>query len=59
VLRAQLGLKHALERIDFAHDVIAPRIEQIRQLEKGNVVEIEAGDALEEVAGEGQPDSEA
>ena len=51
VLRAQLGLKHALERIDFAHDVIKPKLEEIRQLEAGNVVEIGPGDALDEVEG--------
>ena len=59
ILRAQLGLKHALERIDYAHDVIAPKLEEIRQLEAANVVAIEAGDALEEVSDAGQPDAEA
>jgi hypothetical protein len=48
VLRAQLGLKQALERIDFAHDVIAPKLLEIRELEAGNTVEIGPGDALEE-----------
>ena len=48
-LRAQLSLKQALERIDFAHDVIAPKLLEIRALEKGNEVavagELEAPDA--------------
>lgn len=55
MLRAQLGLKHALERIDHAHDVIKPKLEEIRQLEKGNVVEIGPGEVL---SGD-QPDAEA
>jgi hypothetical protein len=42
ILRAQLGLKQALERIDHAEDVVKPRLMQIRELEEGNVVEIEA-----------------
>jgi hypothetical protein len=46
VLRAQLGLKQALERIDFAHDVIKPKLLEIRELEAGNTVEIGPGDAL-------------
>lgn len=55
VLRAQLGLKHALERIDYAHDVVAPKIAEIRELEKANVVEIGPGEVL---SGD-QPDAEA
>lgn len=43
VLRAQLSLKHALERIDYQEDVIKPKLQEIRQLEAYNVVEIEAG----------------
>ena len=43
VLRAQLSLKHALERIDYAEDVIKPKLAEIRELETTNYVEIEAG----------------
>lgn len=44
ILRAQLALKHAVERIDFDFDVIKPKLEEIRALETSNVVEIEAGE---------------
>lgn len=54
ILRAELGLKHALERIDYAHDVVKPRLEEIRQLEKGNTVEV-AGE-LEEATPDGADD---
>ena len=45
-LRAQLSLKHALERIDYAEDVIKPQLEEMRALGAANhvTVEIEAGD---------------
>ena len=53
VLRAELALKHALERVDYDYDVIVPQLEKIRELEAGNTVEVsgelEAGNA--EVAG--------
>ena len=49
VLRAQLSLKQALERIDYAHDVVAPKLAEIKALEAGNTVEVagelEAADA--------------
>jgi hypothetical protein len=46
LLRAQLSLKHALERIDFAEDVVKPKLEEIRQIEATQKVtlEIEEGD---------------
>jgi hypothetical protein len=48
VLRAELALKHAFERIDFDYDVVVPKLEEIRQLEAArNTVtvppELEAG----------------
>ncbi len=45
-LRAQLSLKHALERIDYAEDVVAPQLLEMRQQAALNnvSVEIEAGD---------------
>lgn len=42
VLRAQLSLKHAIERIDFAEDVVKPKLAEIRALEQTQHVEIEA-----------------
>ena len=46
LLRAQLSLRHALERIDYAEDVVKPKLEEIRQLEETQKVtlEIEEGD---------------
>lgn len=46
VLRAQLSLKHALERIAYAEEVVKPKLEEIRKLEatKKVVIEIEEGD---------------
>jgi len=46
VLRAQLSLKHAIERIDYAEDVVKPKLEEIRQIEATQKVtlEIEEGD---------------
>ncbi len=46
LLRAQLSLKHALERIDYAEDVVKPKLAEIRALEAGQKVtlEIEEGD---------------
>jgi hypothetical protein len=44
VLRAQLSLKHALERIDYNLDVIAPKLEEIRALEATQHVAIEGGE---------------
>jgi len=41
VLRAQLSLQHALERIDHRHDVIKPKLEEIRKLEATQKVDIE------------------
>ena len=43
VLRAQLSLKHALERIDYAEDVVKPKLAEIRALEATQHVAIEAG----------------
>ena len=45
-LRAQLSLKHALERIDYAEDVIKPQLLEMRQQSALNdvTVEIEAGE---------------
>jgi hypothetical protein len=46
VLRAQLSLKQAIERIDYAEDVIKPQLEEMRELAKTHhvAVEIEPGD---------------
>jgi len=46
LLRAQLSLKQAFERIDYAEDVIAPKLAEIRALQKANTVQvaIEEGD---------------
>lgn len=46
LLRAQLSLQQAYERIDFAEDVIKPKLAEVRALEKKKKVtpEIEAGD---------------
>ena len=46
VLRAQLSLKHAVERIDYDFDVIKPKLEEIRALEATQHVNIaiEEGD---------------
>jgi hypothetical protein len=41
-LRAQLSLKQALERIDFDFDVVAPKLEEMRQLEATHDVEVQA-----------------
>jgi hypothetical protein len=43
VLRAQLSLKHALERIEYAENVIKPKLAEIRALEATQHVAIEAG----------------
>jgi hypothetical protein len=53
VLRAQLSLKHALERIDYQEDVIKPKLLEIRELEQYNTVSIEAGpeDAADGIGG--------
>ena len=45
-LRAQLSLKQAFERIDYAEDVVKPQLLAIRQRESSEIVEIEA--ALED-----------
>ena len=46
LLRAQLSLQQALERIDYAEDVIKPKLAEIKALEKTQHVdlEIEPGD---------------
>jgi hypothetical protein len=47
VLRAQLSLKQAIERIDYAEDVIAPKLMEMREIAKTetiDAIEIEAGD---------------
>jgi hypothetical protein len=41
-LRAQLALQHSFERIDYDYDVIVPELQKIRELEKENVVDVEA-----------------
>jgi len=50
-LRAQLSLKQAYERIDFAEDVIKPQVLAIRQREATEevdvVAELEAPDAAD------------
>jgi hypothetical protein len=54
VLRAELALRHAFERIDYDEDVIKPKLLEIRALEDGNVIEVtpelEVGDALHGLA---------
>ena len=44
LLRAQLSLKHAYERIDYAEDVVKPKLEEIRRLELTDKVDVEAED---------------
>lgn len=46
LLRAQLSLKHAIERIDHAEDVIKPQLLEMRELAKTQniTLEIEPGD---------------
>ena len=46
LLRAQLSLKHAIERIDYAEDVVKPKLEELAELEATQKVqvEIEEGD---------------
>ncbi len=46
LLRAQLSLRQAFERIDYAEDVVKPRLMEIRALEEKNrvTIEIESGD---------------
>jgi hypothetical protein len=49
LLRAQLSLKHAVERIDYDFDVIHPALNEMRQreiTEKVNVI-VEEGDLRE------------
>jgi hypothetical protein len=41
LLRAQLSLKHACERIDHAEDVIKPQLESMRELAKTQRIAIE------------------
>ena len=41
VLRAQLSLKHACERIDHAEDVVKPQLELMRELARTQDVELE------------------
>lgn len=49
VLRAQLSLKHALERIDFAHDVIAPKVAEMKAAAQEGEVVLELGTPEEEL----------
>lgn len=42
-LRAQLALKHQYERIDYAEDVVKPKLKEMRELAKNNNLEIEMG----------------
>lgn len=44
ILRAELSLKHAIERIDYAEDVVKPRLAEIRKLEATKRVAIEASE---------------
>jgi len=44
LLRAQLSLKQAHERIDYAIDVIAPRLAEMRELAKVNDITFELGE---------------
>lgn len=49
VLRAQLSLKHALERIDFRHDVIAPKLKELRAAAQEGTPTLELGSPEEEL----------
>jgi hypothetical protein len=51
VLRAQLSLKHALERIDFQHDVIAPKLAELKAAAQEGEVVLEIGAPEEELQG--------
>jgi hypothetical protein len=51
VLRAQLSLKHALERIDFQHDVIAPKLAELKAAAQEGEVVLEIGSPEEELEG--------
>ena len=55
VLRAELAVKHAFERIDHDYDVIQPKLLEIRAREAGETIdvspelekpELEAGDEV-------------
>ena len=52
VLRAELSVKQAFERIDYDFDVVMPKLEEIRAAEKNNEIdvdptlELEAGDEV-------------
>jgi hypothetical protein len=43
-MRAELALRQSFERIDYDFDVIVPKLLEIRELEKGNTVEVEPGE---------------
>lgn len=42
-MRAELALKHAMERIDYDFDVIKPKLQEMRELAKSNKIELEVG----------------
>lgn len=42
LLRAQLSLTHAYERIDYAEDVIKPKLAEIAAKEKTKAITVEA-----------------
>jgi hypothetical protein len=43
-MRAELALRQSFERIDYDFDVIVPKLMEIRELENGNIVEVEPGE---------------
>lgn len=44
VMRARLSLRHALERIDYAEDVIKPQLLEMRQQAALNNVEVQVSE---------------
>ena len=45
-LRARLSLQQAWERIDYALDVVAPTVLDVRKLEESNEVELSEADLV-------------
>ena len=41
MLRAELAVKHAFERIDFDYDVVQPKLLEIRAREAGEEIEVD------------------
>jgi hypothetical protein len=50
--RAELSLKHAFERIDHRHDVIAPRLAEYRAKQLDRKVKAELGTGEEDDGGQ-------